>query len=594
MKGYDYNFLETLKSKNDIVEVISRYVKLEQRRGTYWGCCPFHHEKTASFCVNPTDRFYYCYGCHKSGDVITFIREMESLDFNDAVKYLADRAQIPLPEVKYDDDKIKEQKHKRERLLALLKDTALFYVKNYRSPQGAKHYEYALKRKFTEETTTKFGIGASLDFNGLPTYLKSKGYTEEEMVESGACGEKNGRVFDWLGGRLIIPMIDQFGNVIAFDGRRIDGEKDRKYVNTKETSIFFKGKTLFNINNLKKLKNEGLLSSIILVEGHLDVVSLSQGGFPNVVASMGTAFTKDQARMLKRFADTIYVCYDSDTAGKNATIKSLEILSAEALDVKVVSMPEGMDPDDVITKLGKSEYERLLVESKPLIDFKLDLVKSVYNPTAPDTKRKYVSAAIKVIRESASPAEQEDLLKVVRDQTGITFEALKRELYSESAQVTEIKTEPVPEFNKETGDKNDIASRFILYSYLFNKPYVQETDLSSLEFINPAHKEIVDYILECKEQGKAVRFSDLYEAFSEMETELSLIAGMDSDEKRDEIKKFNKEEYFEDCIRVLKTAFISKKIEMLTAKFKEEKDTEQRRQIATELNQLLIQKNRLN
>ena len=309
---------------------------------------------------------------------------------------------------------------------------------------------------------------------------------------------------------------------------------------------------------------------------------------------MGTAFTKDQARMLKRFADTIYVCYDSDTAGKNATIKSLEILSAEALDVKVVSMPEGMDPDDVITKLGKEEYERLLAESKPLIDFKLDLVKSVYNPTAPDTKRKYVSSAIKVIRESASPAEQEDLLKVVRDQTGITFEALKRELYSESVQVTEIKTEPVPEFNKETGDKNDIASRFILYSYLFNKPYVQETDLSRLDFINPAHKEIVEYILECKEQGKTVRFSDLYEAFSEMETELSLIAGMDSDEKRDEIKKFNKEEYFEDCVRVLKTAFISKKIEMLTAKFKEEKDTEQRRQIATELNQLLIQKNRLN
>ncbi len=594
MKGYDYNFLETLKSKNDIVDVISRYVKLEQRRGTYWGCCPFHHEKTASFCVNPTDRFYYCYGCHKSGDVITFIREMESLDFNDAVKYLADRAHIPMPDVKYDDEKIKEQKRKRERLLALLKDTAMFYVKNYRSPQGAKHYEYALKRKYTEETTTKFGIGASLDFNGLPAYLKSKGYTEEEMIESGACGEKNGRCFDWLGGRLIIPIIDQFNNVVAFDGRRIDGEKERKYVNTKETQVFFKGKTLFNINNLKKLKNEGLLSSIILVEGHLDVVSLSQGGFPNVVASMGTAFTKDQARMLKRFADTVYVCYDSDTAGRNATVKSLEILSAEALDVKVVSMPEGMDPDDVITKLGKEEYERLLRESKPLIDFKLDLVKNAYNPKSLETKRKYVSSAIKVIRESASPAEQEELLKVVRDQTGITFEALKRELYSENTAKTEIKAEPVPEFNKETGDKNDIASRFILYSYLFNKPYVNETDLSSLDFINPAHKEIVDYLLECKEQGKTVRFSDLYEAFSEMETELSLIAGMDSDEKRDEIKKFNKEEYFEDCIRVLKKASINKKIEMLTDRFKEEKDTELRRQIATELNQLLIQKNRLN
>ena len=211
MKGYDYNFLETLKSKNDIVEVISRYVKLEQRRGTYWGCCPFHHEKTASFCVNPTDRFYYCYGCHKSGDVITFIREMESLDFNDAVKYLADRAQIPLPEVKYDDDKIKAQKQKRERLLALLKDTAMFYVKNYRSPQGAKHYEYALKRKFTEETATKFSIGASLDFNGLPTYLKSKGYTEEEMLDAGVVEKKDGgKLYDCFGKRLCFPIFNIF------------------------------------------------------------------------------------------------------------------------------------------------------------------------------------------------------------------------------------------------------------------------------------------------------------------------------------------------------------------------------------------------
>ena len=586
MKGFDVKFMDELKRKNDIVDVIGKYVRLEQRGGNFWGKCPFHHEKTASFSVNAQGQFYYCFGCRKSGDVISFIMEIESLDFNDAVKFLAERAKIPLPEVRYDDEKIREQKKLRERLLSLLRETALFYVRTLKSDKGTPHYEYALSRKMTNETITKFGIGASPDFNSLVQHLRSLGYTNEEMVLSGAVGEKNGRYFDWLGGRLIIPVIDQFNNVIAFVGRRIDGGKEQKYINTKETLVFSKGKTFFNLNNLKKIKNEKGLSSVIIVEGHLDVVSLTQAGFGNVVATMGTALTKDQARILKRYTEKVLISYDGDFAGQKASIRGLEILSEEGLEVKVVSLPDGMDPDDVVKKLGEDGYRDLLNRSMPLIDFKLDILRRTYDVKTVDGKRKYVTNAIRVIKESSSPAEQEDLLKTVRDVTGTTFEALKRELYS-----TEIKPKTentdAPQFNDNAGDKTAIASRFILASYLFNKPYAKETDIADIEFIMLVHQEIQRYILGRQKENVRPQFSDLYEIISEeYSEEISRIAGMEAEEN----KTFDQAVYFFDCVRTLKREAIDKKISALSSMFAQETDTEKRRELTAEMTRLLAKK----
>ena len=586
MKGYDIKFMEELKQKNDIVDVVGRYVRLEQRGGSFWGKCPFHHEKTASFAVNVAGQFFYCFGCHKSGDVITFIMEIESLDFGDAVKFLAERAKIPLPTVRYDDEKIKEQKKLRERLLNILRDTAHFYVRNLKGEKGAEHYEYTLKRKMTTETITKFGIGASLDFSSLPQYLRSKGYTDEEMVLSGAVGEKNGRYFDWLGCRLIIPVIDQFGNVIAFVGRRIDGEKIQKYINTKETVVFSKGKTFFNLNNLKKIKNEKGIDAVIIVEGHLDVVSLSQAGFGNVVATMGTALTKDQARILKRYTDKVYISYDGDFAGQKASIRGLEILSEEGLEVKVVSLPDGMDPDDVVKNMGAEGYRKLLESAMPLIDFKLDILRRTYDVKTIDGKRKYVTNAIRVIRESSSPAEQEDLLKTVRDLTGTTFEALKRELYSVQDKPKAEKSNS-PQFDDNTGDKTAIAARFILAAYLFSKPYANETDINELEFSMPVHQEIKQYILDKQKHNARPQFSDLYETISEeFSDEISRIAGMEAEEN----KTFDQATYFFDCVRTLKREVIDKKITALSEMFKAETDTERRRQLTQEMTKLLAKK----
>lgn len=593
MKGFDEKFIDELKNKNDIVDVIGRYVTLEHKGGNFWGRCPFHHEKTASFCVNPQGQFYYCFGCHKSGDVISFIRETEALDFGDAVRMLADRVKMQVPDFRYDDEQIKAQKRRKERLLALLKDAALFYAHNLRGSNGVKHAEYIYKRKITDETATRFGLGASLDFGGLPKYLKGKGYTNEEMVASGAVGEKNGRVFDWLGGRLIIPVIDQFNNVVAFDGRRIDDVKEQKYINTRETAVFSKGKTLFNINNLKKVKNEKGLTDVLIVEGHLDVITVSQAGFPNVVASMGTALTKDQARVLKRYTDKAYISYDGDFAGQKATVRGLEILRDEGLEVKIVSLPDGKDPDDVIKTEGADGYRRYIAEAMPLIDFKLQVIKRAFDLNTVDGKRKYASNAIRVIRESPSPAEQEDLLKAVRDATGFTFESLKRELYSEK---TETENKPAVSIKpvQDVGDKAAIAARFVLYAYLFNKKFVSETNIEELEFSSEAHAMIKNYIVEKREKGETPNFTDLYEILpEECGKERDLIAGMETDGRREGVKKFDEEAYFYDCVKTLKILELDKKAEMLSARFTAETDDAVRREIAMRLNEIITKKNKL-
>ncbi len=589
MRGFDAKFIDELKNKNDIVEVVGRYVQLQGRGGNYWGRCPFHHEKTASFSVNPSGQFFYCFGCHKSGDVITFIMEIESLDFNDAVKFLAERVKMPLPEVKYDDEKIKEQKKQKEILLLLLTDTARFYAKNLKTDQAVMHVEYILKRKISSECVAKFGMGASLNFNDLPKYLLSKGYTYEQMSLAGVVDSKDNRYYDALGGRLIIPIINQFNQVVAFGGRLLEKADFAKYKNTRETLVFSKSNNLYNLNNLKKLKNEKGLDGVIIVEGYMDTISLVQAGFHNVVASMGTSLTKDQARILKRYTDKVFICYDGDFAGQKAAIRGLEILKEEGLEVKVVALPDGLDPDDVIKQMGADGYRKLLLEAKPLIDFKLDILKRTYDTKTVDGKRKYVVNAIRVIRESSSPAEQEDLLKSVRDVSGTTLDALKRELYSEQPKKEE--TPANINFSADySGNKIDLASRFVLASYLFNKPFAEETDINGLEFYLPVHKEIQKYVIDKTDKNEKVKFNDLYEILSsEFSEEIAKIAGLETEEN----KKFDEATYFFDCIATLKKEKLNRDIDKLTLLFQTETDNEKRRTFAMEMARLLQEKNKL-
>ena len=587
MKGFNSKFIEEVKNKSDLVGVIGKYVRLEQRGKSFWGCCPFHHEKTPSFCVNSIEQFYHCFGCHKSGDVITFIQEIENLDFQDAVKFLAEKAGIAVPEVEYDDQAVKENKKRRERLLDLMRETALFYVKNLRTDGAKKHRDYLLRRGISMEDAVKFGIGASTDFYSLINHLKGLNYTDQEMILAGVAGEKDKKCYDALGGRLIVPIINQFGQVIAFGGRVLEKVEYGKYKNTKDTPIFSKSNVLYNINNVKKIKNERGLNDLIIVEGYMDAISLATAGITNVVASMGTSLTKDQARIIKRYVGKVYISYDGDSAGQNATIRGLEILKDEGLDVQIITLPDGLDPDDVVKKLGVDAYKQLIYDAKPLIDFKLGALKKQYDLSTSDGKRKFLSKACKIVAESNSPVEQEELLRLLSTLTGVTFDALKREMISASSQ-----EKTLPEVHRadtvDIDDKVVVASRFILYAYLFNKQFARAEDLAELNFYSTAHETIKKYLENKFSKGEKPRFTDLYEVLDEHE-ELSQIAKMDTEDNAN----FDKEIYFLDCLTTLKRHALTVKIDLLKAQFSKCENVDERRNITEQMTKLIALKNKL-
>lgn len=587
--AFDEKFISELKAKNDIVDVVGKYCVLQKRGNVnYWACCPLpgHSEKTPSFTVNSAGQFFKCFGCGRGGDVITFVETMENLDYVGAVKYLAERAGLALPDDDRDVKQIAKDRSDRERMLSLMKTTALFYVDNLRNGQADAHREYLKSRQIDRKVATAFGLGASLDMFSLPNYLKSKGFTEEEMIKCGVCQLKqkdDGKsfVYDSLCGRLIIPIINNLGNVIAFGGRLLEKKPNfAKYKNTKETELFIKNRTLYNINNLKKEKNLHGISSIIMVEGYMDVISVYAGGFRNVVASMGTSLTVEQARMLKRYADTVFISYDGDGAGQKATVRGLDILANEGLTVRVVRLPEGLDPDDVIKKFGAEAYGNLLKQSIPLVDFKLYNLKKEYDLRDTVGRRKYIEEALKVIAKVDLSSEKEDLLRKLGKTTGTTYESLSRDLYKIEGGEQKPNEPAAEQKTPETRDAT--AARFALCAMLFNKPYSVGVSLDGFD-MSPVHRKLWDILASYREAGKEVFPSELSGEFAGdelVEYNAVLSAGDSVFGTRGEIR------YFIDCVNSLKKETLENELKELNAIFAGETDTEKRKQLLLAISDL--------
>lgn len=563
-------FIRELKEKNDIVEVIGSYIPLERRGYNYWACCPFHHEKTPSFSVNAADGYYHCFGCGVSGDVIGFVKGYENVDFMQAVQILAARAHLEVPA--YDDRSAEEaaaKKKKRDRLSALMRDTARFYFKNLYSGRAEAHIAYLHKRGFSPSTVKKFGIGASLDYHSLPSYLLAQGYTPEECVESGACARTDeGRLIDSEGERLIIPIINHMDEVVAFGGRLLKNADRAKYKNTRETMLFNKSKTLYNINLVKKEKRAGGLASLIMVEGYMDAISLYEAGFRGVVASMGTSLTKEQARLAKRYTENVFISYDGDFAGQKANLRGLEILKQEGLKVRVVPMPDGMDPDDVVQKLGADGYRECLGKAMPLIDFRLFAAKRKYDLTKTEERRDYVSEALSIVREAESAAEREELLRRISEETRISVGALQRDL--ENAPVVPKAAEPVRP-KEDDANREKKAARFLLAACLLGKPYAESFDLSSVDFDDPAHRTIALYVISGRKVGR-VRASGIFDLMP-ADGELAEILNLDYGDNLDSPAA---EKYFQDCVRTLREKSLSEKIAAARVRYADASDEERR------------------
>lgn len=587
----DQEFLRTLKDKLNIVEIASAYFNLEKKGASYWACCPFHHEKTPSFSINESGQFYHCFGCGASGDVIKLVSEMETLDFMDTVRLLAEKANLPMPQTAFDSRKTAEQKRKRDVLLKIMNDCAHFYLDNLNSGKADAHIDYILKRKIPANIVRKFGLGASLNFTDLPNFLLSKGYSRQDMIDSGTVNEANGRLVDAQGGRLIYPIINALDEVVAFGGRALKKTEFAKYKNTKDTLIFNKSNTLYNVNLLKKLKLSQTIKEVIMVEGYMDTISLYQAGFKNVVASMGTSLTQGQARLIKRYTDTVLISYDGDGAGQKANLRGLDILKDEGLNVKVVPLPEGLDPDDVVKQRGAEGYRACLDAAMPLIDYKLTVLKSNFDLSRTEDKRKYAAEAIKIIRTGESSAEREDLLKKLRDETGFTFESLNRDLQSTPA------TEPPKmQERKDRTDNSSVtqkASRFVIASFLFGADYTKDVDISSVAFDNDIHVILAKYLLSKKLMEEDVHLSEVFEFFEENTpeaVELSRILDYSDGQKftGDVAKR-----YFDDCITKLKIHALDKQIASLSALMGASKDVNAVKRAAQQLTELLKQKEKI-
>lgn len=423
--AFPESFLQELKMRNDITEVVSSYVNLKRRGRNMVGLCPFHGEKTPSFNVYTENGSFYCFGCGVGGDVISFEMKIENLDYVDAVKALAQRAGMEMPENSYDDSFSKL----RSRVFEANREAARFYFSTLYSKSGAGGLEYFYSRGLSDRTIRHFGLGFADDnWTSLCSHLRSKGFKDDELVAANlAVQRRNGNgIYDRFTNRVMFPIIDLRGNVIAFGGRIMTDEKP-KYLNTSDTPVFKKSANLFSLNNAK---NSGS-RTLILCEGYMDVIAVNQAGFTNAVATLGTALTSEQAVLMKRYADEVIICYDADEAGQKATARAIPILRNAGLVIRVLSIPSGKDPDEFIRSKGKDgpvAFKALLEKSGNDIEYRLQKLKQVHNTETTDGKVAFLEAASKVIATISSPIERDVYTSKICAELNVDKNAFKQQL----------------------------------------------------------------------------------------------------------------------------------------------------------------------
>ncbi len=490
---FDESFLQELRDRNDLVDVVGAYVDLKRSGNRYVGLCPFHHEKTPSFHVSKENQLYYCFGCHEGGNVITFIEKMEHLDFVETVKFLAERANLPLPE---ENEAVPKEIQLKRKIYEMNKEAARFFYANLNEKDGQAALSYLRGRGLADKTIITYGLGYAKKGNDtLLRHLKKLGYHEQDMLSAGLIAKGKYGYYDFFRDRVIFPVIDLRGNIIAFGGR-VMGDGTPKYLNTGETPVFKKHLNLFSMN-IAKNKNK---SYVILAEGYMDVISLYQYGFTNAVASLGTAFCEDHAKLLKKYTDTVLICYDSDKAGQDALKKAGDILMREGLKVKVPVLSGGKDPDEILKKYGEEYFQNLLSNAKPYIEHMLEREKQEVNTYSIEGKVTYAKNAVEQLMKINDPLERELYIKKLASELGISEDMLRSDLKKRThAKVTGIrKKEEQKQHQKlkhmtpeERMQRNLDAAQGEMMYILLNRPdLVRRVPLSESTFTHPIYQKL--------------------------------------------------------------------------------------------------------
>ncbi|MCI6228379.1 MAG: DNA primase [Candidatus Faecousia sp.] len=528
-------FLDELTARNPIEDVVGQYVNLKRSGSNLFGLCPFHGEKTPSFSVAPDKGIYYCFGCHKGGNVINFEMEIEGLSYPDAVRALAKRAGMEVPE----DEQYQSRYHQQERLWALHKEAARFYHSQLYAPVGANALQYAAGRGMPKSILTKFGIGYAPDsWTALVDWLRTKGYTDQELRDSGlvTVSRKNGNLFDRFRDRLMFPIIDVRGNVIGFGGRIMNNQDKSaaKYLNSPETLIFNKRKNLFALNLAKKSK----LGYMILVEGYMDAIALHQFGFDCAVASLGTALTEDGANLLARYTEQVVLIYDGDEAGQNATKRAIPILEKAGLQVKVLQMRDAKDPDEYLKKFGADRFKLLLEESSNRVEYQLNAILKKYDLRDDDQKVKYLQESAELISTLVSSVQREVYGNRVAEKAGIAEDAMKQEIsrayrrrtYQEKKKQEKIDLSPVRNLQpidkklrydnmKSARAEEMVLSQILKEPALFEEIPELKPEMFSSEFMGRAFSQLLGRY----RQGLEVSLSGLTDFTPE---EMACLAGI--------------------------------------------------------------------
>ncbi len=547
-------FLDELSARNPIEDVVGQYVSLKRSGANLFGLCPFHGEKTASFSVAPDKGIYYCFGCHKGGNAVNFMMEVEGLSYPDAVRALAKRAGMEVPE----DEQYQSRYRQQERLWALHKEAARFFHAKLYAPEGAEALKYALGRGMPKSTLTTFGIGYAPDtWSSLVDALRKKGYTDQELRDSGlvTVSKKNGNLFDRFRDRLMFPIIDVRGNVIGFGGRIMKKDAEgAKYLNSPETLIFNKRKNLFALNLAKKSK----LGYLILVEGYMDAIALHQYGFDCAVASLGTALTEDGAVLLSKYTDQVVLIYDGDTAGQNATKRAIPILEKAGLQVKVLQMRDAKDPDEFLKKFGADRFKLLLEESSNRVEYQLNAILKKYDLREDEQRVKYLQECAELISTLPGAVQREvyggrvaELAKISREAMSMEIQrAYKRRQNREKKQQEKLDLSPARKLQPKVRSirydnmKSALAEEEILAQILRESAMPDRTkNLKPEHFSSDLLGKVYAQLSDRWNQGLEVSISVLTDFSAE---EMSHIAGILQRQTQPV-----SEQVLEDCIRTI-------------------------------------------
>ena len=511
-------FLDEVRSKNDIVDVASKYMTLSRRGGNYWACCPFHNEKTPSFSIKQDWQIYKCFGCGESRNVFNLVMKLENVDFYTAVEMLAKNAGLEMPNEK-DNLEMQKLKYQRDRIYQILKATTDFYHNNLLNSKDSNQRRYLEKRKISPEMIEKFKIGASLNYEDLPKYLHKLGFKAEEMISAGVVGKnEKGFLYDFYGERLIFPIFNGFGDVVAYSGRSVDDNTQKaKYKNTPQTLVFNKSEILFGYNFLRDLKKQHMLDTVIIVEGHIDVITCHQFGITNVIGSMGTALTSQHARKISQLADNVILCLDADSAGNKATYNGIDELRNIGLNVKVVrlNIQIAKDPDEFLKKRSKNEFIEILSNAKDCIEFVLEDSAKKYNLEISSDKNRYINEALNYISKFSSPAEKEIYLNVLQKKVKVPIDVLKRTfdiINKDNVQIN--KTEKEEQIVNETESNNYILeSKIMLLASVLHKKIKNIDELSGLFDSGDELSELYRFLKEKLNNNFDYNVSMLYDNF---------------------------------------------------------------------------------